>query len=47
MKLLPVVLALLLPSGALARGMPPIQTVFVIVMENQNWSDIRGSTNAR
>jgi len=26
--------------------MPPVQTVFIIVMENHNWSDIKGNTNA-
>ena len=25
--------------------MPPLKTVFVIVLENHNWSDIEGNTN--
>jgi phosphatidylinositol-3-phosphatase len=29
-----------------AGQLPPIQTVFVIVLENYNWPDIQGSTNA-
>jgi hypothetical protein len=29
-----------------AATLPPIETVFVIVMENQNWSSIKDSTNA-
>jgi hypothetical protein len=29
-----------------ATALPPIQTVFIILMENKNWSDIKGSTNA-
>jgi hypothetical protein len=28
------------------QGLPPIQTVFVIVMENNNWSNMVGSTDA-
>jgi hypothetical protein len=45
---LPAILwvALWLASLAGARGLPPIQTVFVIVMENQAWSNIKGNTNA-
>jgi len=31
---------------AVADTMPPIKTVFVIVLENNNWSDIIGNTNA-
>ncbi len=31
------------PTGtaASATGLPPIQTVFLIIMENQNWSDVK------
>jgi hypothetical protein len=29
-----------------AGELPPIQTVFVIVLENHNWSEIKGSTKA-
>jgi len=45
-----LVLALLtLLSGSRAWGsgnMPPIQTVFLIIFENQNWTNIAGSANA-
>jgi hypothetical protein len=34
----------LIPAGA--QTLPPIKTVFVIVMENHGWPLIRGSTNA-
>jgi len=41
------VLAFLLPPISLVAGeLPPIRTVFVIMMENKTWSDIIGSTNA-
>ena len=33
------------PNGR-AAGVPPIQTVFVIVLENNNWSAIKGSASA-
>lgn len=33
-------------ASTLAAGMPPIQTVFVIMMENYDWSSIKGNTNA-
>ncbi len=33
-------------SVALASSLPPIQTVFIILMENEDWSAIEGSTNA-
>jgi phosphatidylinositol-3-phosphatase len=36
----------MLAGGSLDAAIPPVQTVFVIVMENHNWSDIKGSTNA-
>jgi len=29
-----------------AAGLPPIQTVFVILMENENWADIKDSSSA-
>jgi len=45
MKVLRLVLLLgALPGGALA--VPPVQTVFVIVMENHNWADIKDSPSA-
>jgi phosphatidylinositol-3-phosphatase len=37
---------LVLAAAAEAGNLPPIQTVFVIVMENHNWSDIEGSRSA-
>ncbi|HEU0039373.1 MAG TPA: alkaline phosphatase family protein, partial [Verrucomicrobiae bacterium] len=46
MKFLAVSLMSLLPTSALLAGMPPIQTVFIIVMENHSWAEIKGSTNA-
>jgi hypothetical protein len=38
----------LLASGcsAFATSLPQIQTVFVIVLENHDWADIKGSSNA-
>lgn len=39
-------LLFLLPCLASATALPPVQTVFVIVMENEAWADVRGSTNA-
>ena len=32
--------------GSCGAAIPPVQTVFVIVMENHNWSEIKDSTNA-
>lgn len=46
MKFVPVVLALLLPHSGLAGNLPPIQTVFIILMENHSWSGIKGSSDA-
>ena len=46
MKFLPVVLALSLPSIGLAGSLPPIQTVFIILMENHDWSSFKGSADA-
>src|SRR5204863_9635302 len=46
MKFLAVSPLFLLPTSALLAGMPPIQTVFIIVMENRSWAEIKGSTNA-
>ena len=36
----------LMAVGRLPAAAPPIQTVFVIVLENQNWSSIKGSSSA-
>ena len=47
MRFLTTLLALLLlPIRTLAGRMPPVQTVFIILMENGNWSSIKGSGNA-
>ncbi len=46
MKLLPCLFALWLPMTVLAGSLPPVQTVFIILMENQNWSDIAGNPSA-
>lgn len=43
---LPVLLILLLAGGARAGSLPPIQTVFIILMENQDWVSIQGSAAA-
>ncbi len=37
---------LLLSLCARAGTLPPVQTVFIIVMENADWSMVKGSTNA-
>ena len=43
----PVVLLLLLFGFAATAGnLPPVQTVFVIVLENHSWSSFKGSVNA-
>jgi len=36
----------LLPMSELVAALPPIQTVFLIMMENKGWAEIKGSTNA-
>lgn len=38
--------AALVAWGSFGAAVPPVQTVFVILMENHNWSDIKDSTNA-
>lgn len=35
-----------LSVSAPAGNLPPVQTVFIILMENHKWSDIKGSTDA-
>ena len=45
-RLLFLFLALTSSGVALANPLPPIQTVFIILMENHDWSAIKGSTNA-
>jgi hypothetical protein len=41
-----VLTALLLAATAHAGNLPPVQTVFVILLENHNWSDFKGSAEA-
>jgi phosphatidylinositol-3-phosphatase len=41
-----ILAALLFASAAGAKNLPPIQTVFVIVLENHNWSDVEGNPSA-
>lgn len=36
----------LLVYPGLSQGMPPIQRVFVIVLENKSWVEVKGATNA-
>jgi phosphatidylinositol-3-phosphatase len=38
--------ALFLVSAVRAGNLPPVKTVFVIVLENHNWSDLKGSADA-
>ena len=46
MRLVLVGFVATLAWGSFGAALPPVQTVFVILMENHNWSDIKGSTNA-
>lgn len=46
MKLLSSLCLIVAGATCVAASLPPIQTVFIIFMENHNWSDIKGSTNA-
>ena len=39
-------LTLALSGAAFAISMPPVQTVFVIVLENHDWDEIKGSVDA-
>ncbi len=49
-KFLSAIIALLLllaiPARVKGDGLPPLQTVFIILMENHNWSSIKGSAYA-
>ena len=38
--------AILLAMPSAAGNLPPLQTVFVILLENHNWSEFKGSSNA-
>src|SRR5215510_36653 len=46
MKLAALIALLLGQATAWAGRMPPVQTVFVIVLENSDWASFKGSTNA-
>ncbi len=47
MKALKTVLLLLTLASTMSAGtLPPVQTVFVIVLENHDWSDFKGSADA-
>src|SRR4051812_23856531 len=46
MKPFSILLALLLGGAAMAGPLPPVRTVFIILLENHTWEDIHGSTNA-
>ncbi|HWV98105.1 MAG TPA: alkaline phosphatase family protein [Candidatus Acidoferrum sp.] len=46
MRLVLAGLTAMLAWGSFGAAVPAVQTVFVIVMENHNWSEIKGSTNA-
>jgi phosphatidylinositol-3-phosphatase len=37
---------MMLAATAHAENLPPVQTVFVVLLENHDWADISGSTNA-
>ncbi len=41
-----VLVALVMAAAAPAENLPPIQTVFVIVLENHDWSSIEGNNDA-
>src|SRR5664280_949276 len=41
-----VLMVLILAAAAHAGNLPPVQTVFVILLENHNWSDFKGSADA-
>src|ERR1039458_9160584 len=41
-----VLAALILATAARAENLPPVQTVFVILLENHNWSTFKGSVDA-
>jgi hypothetical protein len=46
-KVFKTVLMMLVPVATAHAGtLPPVQTVFVIVLENHIWADFKGSTNA-
>jgi hypothetical protein len=41
-----VSIAFVLAAGAAAGNLPPVQTAFVILLENHNWVDFEGSADA-
>jgi hypothetical protein len=46
MKAVQAVMLTLILAAAHAGNLPPVQTVFVILLENHVWADFNGSTNA-
>jgi hypothetical protein len=46
MKSVSAFLILLSAAGSVASVLPPVNTVFVILLENHNWSSIQGSPDA-
>ncbi|HWX20894.1 MAG TPA: alkaline phosphatase family protein [Candidatus Binatia bacterium] len=46
MRVAAAILAVWLPVQGLAGTLPPIQTVFIILMENESWSNIQGNASA-
>jgi phosphatidylinositol-3-phosphatase len=46
MRLVLAGLTAMLTWGSFGAAVPAVQTVFVIVLENHNWSEIKGSTSA-
>ncbi len=47
MNAFPAILAAsIMVSATYATALPPIKTVFVILLENHNWADIKGSSSA-
>lgn len=45
-RIVAVLFTLAFLAGVKGDGLPPIQTVFIILMENHNWSSIQGSSDA-
>jgi hypothetical protein len=46
MKRVGLHLLLMIPAIAIGGVLPPVQTVFIVALENHIWSDFNGSTNA-
>ena len=45
-RIVTLLFMLALPAAVKAAGLPPIQTVFLILMENHDWASIQGSADA-